>query len=89
MAERFVQNKEVIQSKIGDEVVMLDIESGFYFGMNSVGSEIWSHLSEPITIDDLINKLMERFDIDRATCEKDTIEFMNQLFEKNIIRKES
>lgn len=89
MTERFVQNKDVIQSKIGDEVVMLDIESGFYFGLNTVGSEIWSHLSEPITIDDLINKLMARFDIDQATCQKDTTEFINQLLEKNIIRKQS
>lgn len=88
MAERFVQNKEVIQSKIGDEVVMLDIESGFYFGLNSVGSEIWSHLSEPITIEDLLNKLMARFDIDKETCQKDTMEFFNHLLEKNIIRKQ-
>lgn len=89
MVERFVQNKEVIQSKIGDEVVMLDIDSGFYFGLNSVGSEIWSHLSEPITIEDLLNKLMARFDIDKETCQKDTLEFMTQLLEKNIIRKQS
>ena len=89
MAERFVQNKEIIQSKIADEVVMLDVESGFYFGLNSVGSIIWKHLESPLTFDELIVSLMEHFDIDNETCQKDTMEFIEQLLDKNIIRKES
>lgn len=89
MADRFVQNKEIIQSKIADEVVMLDVESGFYFGLNSVGSIIWNHLEKPITFDELIASLIGQFDIDKETCQKDTMEFIVQLLEKNIIRKES
>jgi hypothetical protein len=88
MSERFVQNKEIIQSSIANEVVMMDVESGFYFGLNSVGSIIWSLLGSPITFDELINKLMEQFQVDRVTCEADTQNFIQQLLEKNIIRKE-
>jgi hypothetical protein len=87
MADLYVQNKEVIQSRIGEEVVMLDVESGFYFGLNSVGSIIWSYLSEPVSFDDLLTKLMNQFDVDKETCEADTRAFFNQLLEKNIIRK--
>jgi hypothetical protein len=86
MAERYIQNKEVIQSKIGDEVVMLDVESGFYFGLNSVGSVIWSHLSELITFDELLQKLFSQFEIDMETCRADTAVFLDQLLEKKIIR---
>ena len=88
MAERYIQNKEIIQSKIGDEVVMLDVESGFYFGLNSVGSVIWSHLSELISFEELIQKLSSQFDVDLEICSKDTSEFLDQLLEKKIIRKE-
>jgi hypothetical protein len=89
MVERFVQNKSIIQSNIADEVVMLDVDSGFYFGLNSVGSIIWSHLKEPISLQELIDKLMNQFDVDPYTCEKETVEFLMQLLEKNIVRKES
>jgi hypothetical protein len=88
MSERYIQNKEIIQSKIGDEVVMMDVESGFYFGLNSVGSVIWSHLSELITLDELLQKLVSQFEIDVDTCRKDTADFLDQLLEKKIIRKE-
>jgi hypothetical protein len=87
MIERFIQNKEIVQSKIGEEVVMLDMESGFYFGLNSVASVIWGLLAEGICFDKLIDQLMAQFDVERALCEADTLELLDQMLDKNIIRK--
>ena len=36
-----VRNVELLDSEIDGEIVMMNIESGKYFGMNKVGSEIW------------------------------------------------
>ena len=82
----YIQNKEVIQSRIGDEIVMLDVESGFYFGLNSVASVIWDMMKEEVGLEFMIPELMKKFDIDRATCELDTLELINQMVEKKIIR---
>ena len=86
MGNQYIQNKKIIQSKIGEEVVMMDMDSGFYFGINSVGSVIWQHLSEAIYLDDLVDKLIKDFNIDKKTCESDTIEFLNDLLGKGIIK---
>ena len=82
----YIQNAEIIQSKIGEEVVMLDMESGFYFGLNSVASIIWGMMKDGITFEVLCNKLMEQFDVERSLCEADTQELIDQLLEKKIIR---
>lgn len=82
----YIQNKEVIQSRIGDEIVMLDVESGFYFGLNSVASVIWDMMKKEVGLEFMIQELMKKFDIDRATCELDTLELLNQMVEKKIIR---
>jgi hypothetical protein len=82
----YIQNAEIIQSKIGDEVVMLDMTSGFYFGLNSVASVIWQKMKEGISFEALINQLIEEFQVERELCEKDTRELIDQLLEKNIIR---
>ena len=84
---RFIQNKTIVQSKIGEEVVMLDMESGFYFGLNSVASVIWSLLADEIGFEKLIDQLMAQFDVERSVCETDTQELLDQMLEKNIIRK--
>ncbi len=85
--ERFIQNKAIVQSKIGEEVVMLDMDSGFYFGLNSVASVIWGLLANEISFEALINQLMAQFDVERSLCEADTKELLEQMVEKNIIRR--
>ncbi len=85
--EKFIQNKPIVQSKIGEEVVMLDMESGFYFGLNSVASVIWGLLAEEIDFEQLIDQLMAQFEVERALCEADTLELLDQMLDKNIIRK--
>jgi hypothetical protein len=87
MPSRYVQNKQVIQSAIGDEVVMLDMESGFYFGLNTIASAIWQHLKEPIGWDELIDLLTQTYDVDRDVCETDTRELIGRMLEKGIIRE--
>lgn len=85
--EKFIQNKAIVQSKMGEEVVMLDMDSGFYFGLNSVASVIWGMLANEIGFEKLIDQLMAQFDVERALCEADTLELLDQMLEKNIIRK--
>jgi hypothetical protein len=85
--ERFIQNKAIVQSQIGEEVVMLDMESGFYFGLNSVASVIWGLLADEIGFEKLIDQLMAQFNVERSVCEADTQELLDQMLEKNIIRK--
>ena len=82
----YMQNKEVIQSRIGDEIVMLDVESGFYFGLNSVASVIWDNMKEKIDLRSLVDALMKEFDVDESTCESDTLELIGQMLEKKIIK---
>ncbi len=85
--EKFIQNKAIVQSKMGEEVVMLDLDSGFYFGLNAVASVIWGMLADEIGFEALIDQLMTQFDVERFLCEADTKELLDQLLEKNIIRK--
>jgi hypothetical protein len=86
MNEKYIQNKKIIQSKIGEEVVMMDMDSGFYFSLNSVASAIWSKLENQITLADLVEELINIYAIERTVCEKDTQELLEQFLEKNIIR---
>ncbi len=89
MSIKYIQNKKVIQSKIGDEVVMLDMDTGFYFGLNSVASKIWGKLETEVSFDEIISDLLKEYNIDKLTCENETKNFLDQLLDKNIIREVS
>ena len=65
---------------------MLDVESGYYFGLNSVASVIWDMMKEKIELNTLVENLMKEFDVDKATCELDTLELLEEMKGKKIIR---
>jgi hypothetical protein len=67
------------------ETVMMSIDNGEYFGLDPVGSRIWTLIENPIRIDKLIEQLLEEFDATKEQCELDTLEFLNQLQDKNLL----
>ena len=51
--------------RVGDEIVILDVGSGRYFGLNDVGAVIWDRLEHDATRDDLVDAVVASFDVDR------------------------
>ena len=63
--ETIIQRNETkfLASALGAEIVMMNTDNGDYIGVNSVGSDVWNLLIEPIRIDDLIKKITELYDV--------------------------
>ena len=79
------RHPDMVFSHIDDEVVMMSIETGEYYGLNPVASIIWELLEKPNTFNQLIELLMNEFEIDESTCQKDVTLFLNQLIEKKLV----
>ena len=82
------QIEEIVASDIDGETVMMSIENGEYYGLDDIGSRIWELIARPIKVSDLIDTLLERFDVDRETCEIDVLKFLNELNEDRILEVE-
>lgn len=83
---RYIQSKQVVQSKIDNEVVMMDIESGFYFGLNSVASIIWELLKDGKTVDELADYLITAYDVSREQCLEETHILIKKMLDLKVIR---
>jgi len=79
------RNPELVSSNLDGETVMMSIENGEYFGLDSVGSRIWELLETPIQVSSLVDRLLEEFEVSREECEIDTYDFLNQLLEKRLL----
>jgi len=79
------QTKDIVASDIDGEVVMMSIENGAYYGIDSIGSRIWELIETPCKVSDLIKLLLEEFDVDRPTCERDVLKFLAELQKNNTI----
>ena len=85
MNTKWQVSPEVLSSRIDDEVVLMSIEAGYYFALDTVGSRIWELLSKPLTNDELTEALMEEYDVERDTCVKEVNSFIEEMRSKNLI----
>lgn len=74
-----------LSSGLGDEVVILNVEAGRYYGMNPVASWIWTRLKEPVSFGGLRRGIEDAFGVDTETCRKDLNEFLRNLIDADLI----
>ncbi len=78
--------KEVLSSKIDEEIVLLAVDAESYLSLDPVGSRIWELLSEkPSTVDELADLLMEEYEVDRGTCLNDVQAFIDDMAARKLI----
>ena len=85
---RVSQIEDIVASDIDDEKVMMSVEKGQYYGLDPIGSRVWELIEKPIKVSDLIDALLLKYDVDRETCERDVLAFLEDLYEDGILQVE-
>jgi len=81
-----VQATDVVAAEMDGETVMMRIKSGMYYGLDNVGSRIWELIETPRQVSQVIDRLMEEYDVERAKCQANTLDLLNQLYEEGLIK---
>jgi len=82
----YMRNGDQVTAKVDDEVVMMSMQQGEYYGLDSIGSRIWELFAKPNSVENIIETLMQEYDVDRKTCEKDVQEFIQKLVDKGLLK---
>ncbi|TQI71968.1 coenzyme PQQ synthesis protein D (PqqD) [Gramella sp. Hel_I_59] len=83
-------NDKVLSSKIGNEAVLMCMEAESYYGLDPIGSRIWQLLIEsPKTIQEVIDVLLQEYDVDQETCSRDVHSFIDEMISRKLILNES
>jgi myo-inositol-1-phosphate synthase len=80
-----MQNTEIDASDLNGDKVMMNLNKGKYYALNGVGSVIWDKIESPISVDSLVNNLLEEYDIDKSKCEGQVIEYLEKLENEKLI----
>jgi hypothetical protein len=51
------------------ETVILNLDTGIYYGLNRTGTRIWQLLADERSLDDLIEALRREYGLGAAECE--------------------
>ncbi len=80
--------EEFVWKEVGDQVVVLNLDSGVYYSLNPTGSRVWKGLMDQSSLDDIVGKLCDEYSVSEATARKDAEEMIDQfLAKKMLVRK--
>jgi len=77
--------KEAVHCDVEDEVVILSMKDGVYYGLNPVGAFIWNQIQKPKRVDEIFDLIMGEFDVGREECEADLMDLLSELLDKGLI----
>ncbi|MEE2785590.1 MAG: PqqD family protein [Pseudomonadota bacterium] len=77
--------QQVISRQTGDEMVLLDLESGLYFGVDGVGQRIWETFAEGRNLEEAIAVVVAEYEVDQAQAQADVIAFVRNLVDRGLL----
>lgn len=80
-----VRNDGLIEAEIDNEVVALNIKKGTCYGLNRVGSRIWSLLGVPIQISEICERLFVEYKVEPRDCEREVLDLLEELRAEGLI----
>lgn len=85
LAHHVTISTDVLAQEVGDEMVLLDLASERYFGLDPVGTRIWALLPDCATLGDVLNHLCAEFDASRTQIETDLLALAASLAEAGLV----
>lgn len=78
-------NEAVTCADLNDEAILLDATNGLYYGLDPVGSRIWTLLSEGHSSAQIARQLAHEYDAPLARIQADVDGFLAQLQAKGLV----
>ncbi|MFC1628296.1 PqqD family protein [Gemmatimonadota bacterium] len=85
LASRVRVNDDIVFRDLDGEVVLLNLESGTYFGLDQVGTRIWALLQQHETLHDVHTAILNEFDVESDHCERDLLDLVARLDEHGLV----
>jgi hypothetical protein len=80
---------DVVWREVDGEVVLLNVVTGQYFGLDAVGSQVWILLQSAgpngANLQTLSTLVIGQFDVDLATAERDLTVLINDLVAQQLL----
>ena len=80
-----VATADLLSSAFDEELVILNLRDGVYYGLEDVGARIWNLVQRPVTVAAVRDALVAEYDVEPARCGRDLRALLQALAERGLI----
>ena len=85
LEDKVTFSETVFAQDVDGEMVLLDMNSENYFGLDEVGTSIWQAMQEKETLSEVLSTLMGEYEVEEDVLKKDLLHFVDRLAESGLI----
>jgi len=85
VSEQFVVHPSVISRELSGETVLLNLESGVYYGLDAIGTRVWQLLMQGGTVAGVCETMIEEYDVAPEMLQGDVARLVGELRERGIV----
>jgi hypothetical protein len=86
-SQRFsIFDNNIINDIFGEEVVLVNLETGVYYSLRSSATQIWKRIINQYSIEEIVIDLLAIYQIDEKELFIEIQQFIQSLLEKKIIK---
>lgn len=78
-----------LSSDIAESVVILNLKDGVYYELKEVGTRVWNLIQQPRSVQSVLEKLLEEYEVDTERCERDLLVLAENLAKVGLIEIQS
>jgi sorbitol-specific phosphotransferase system component IIA len=78
-------NEDVLVQELSGEFILLNLENEEYYGLDDVGSSIWSFLRELGSLQLAFDRLLERYDVEPQVLKQDLLEIVEKWIQNDLV----
>ena len=81
-----VVEDDVVSCDLDGEAAILNLKDGIYFGLDPVGAKIWNLIQKPMNLEEIIEIILDEYDVDKNRCKNDIFELIRRLLENGLVK---
>ena len=74
----------VFAQEVDGEMVLLDMNSENYFGLDEVGTAIWQAMQESGSLEEVYKAMLEQYEVEPEVLQKDLLDFAQKLSDSGL-----
>ena len=85
MSDKVIVPTDVMARAVGEDLVILNLKSGTYFGLDPIGAKIWQLLVGQKTFQEVRDALLLEYEVSSEILERDILKLVTELCKQQLV----
>lgn len=86
---KYITRPDVVACEIDEGQALLNLKTSQYFKLNSSGALVWECLEMESSVEQMLDRMCEVFEVSREECRPDIVHLLSALEEAGLVERTS